>query len=185
MPSSSPGSETYSTVQQEEFSYALISTIVTAAGYAMQLSPRLIDNAGIDITVTAPGEIGTMQSPRFDAQVKCTTNSSLIKKTQIHYSLPVHNYKRLIHPYPGAPQFLIIVFVPKDLSEWVQTTEEKVTLQKTAYWMSLKGEPSTNLTTGITIHIPRENLLTPQSLQGVMQHISDEDRMKRISDKKL
>jgi len=80
---------------------------------------------------------------------------------------------------------LIIVFVPKDLSEWVQTTEEKVTLQKAAYWMSLKGEPSTNLTTGITIHIPRENLLTPQSLQGIMQHISDEDRMKRISDKKL
>lgn len=151
----------------------------------MQLSPRMMDNAGIDITVTVPGVIGDMQSPRFDAQVKCTTNSSLIKETQIHYSLPVHNYKRLIHPYPGAPQFLIIVFVPKDLSEWVQTTEENLTLQKTAYWISLKGEPSTDLKTAITVHIPRTNLLTPQSLKGIMQRISDEDQMKRIADKKL
>jgi len=81
----------------------------------MQLSPRLIDNAGIDITVTAPGEIGTMQSPRFDAQVKCTTNSSLIKKTQIHYSLPVHNYKRLIHSVSRSTSVFDYCLCPKGL----------------------------------------------------------------------
>jgi Domain of unknown function (DUF4365) len=172
MPSSSPGAETYSTTQQEEFSYAFISTIVAAAGYAMQPPTRLIDNAGIDITITAPGEIGTVLSPRFDAQVKCTTDSSLIKPKQINYALPVHNYDRLIHPAPGTPQLLIVVFVPKELSGWVEVTEDNTKLQKSAYWISLKGRSKTTNKDNITVHIPRENLLTPESLKAIMQRIA-------------
>ncbi|MGI0490459.1 DUF4365 domain-containing protein [Alkalinema pantanalense CENA528] len=175
MPSSSPGTQSYSTTQQEEFSYAFISTIVAAAGYAMQPPTRLTDNAGIDITVTAPGEIGTVLSPCFDAQVKCTTDSYLIKAKQIHYPLPVNNYTRLIHPNPGIPQLLIIVLVPKELSSWVEVTENNTKLQKSAYWMSLKGKPKTNNQSNITVHIPRENLLTPESLQEIMQRIADKD----------
>jgi hypothetical protein len=171
MSSISPG--VYSTVQQEEFSYAFINTIVSAAGYSLQPPTRLTDNAGIDITVTAPGEIGTVQSPRFDAQVKCTTDSSLIKAKQIHYPLPVHNHARLIHPNPASPQLLIVVFIPKQLSSWVETTEDQTVLQKSAYWTSLKGRSKTANTDKITVHIPRENLLTPQSLRDIMQQVAD------------
>jgi Domain of unknown function (DUF4365) len=172
---SSSSTREYSTVQQEEFSYALISTIVAAAGYAIGLEPRLIDNAGIDINVKAPGEIGTVLSPQFMAQVKCTTDGNIIKRSQIHYALPVHNYNRLIHPNPLVPQFLIVVFVPKELSEWVQATEEKTILQKSAYWMSLKGMANTSNAANVTVHVPRENLLTPLSLQGIMQRIADKE----------
>jgi hypothetical protein len=173
MPSSSPSAGTYSTVQQEEFSYAFISTIVTAAGYAMQLSPRSIDNTGIDITVTAPGEIGTRQSPRFDAQVKCTSNNGYFTSTsQINYPLPVHNYTRLIHLDPVITQLLILVFVPKELSAWVTSTEAETIIQRSIYWVSLKGKARTSNTANITVHIPRENLLTPQSLTQIMQRVA-------------
>ena len=175
MPSSSPGSKEYSTVQQEEFSYAFISTIVAAAGYAMHPPTRLTDNAGIDITVVAPGEIGTVLSPQFSAQVKCTSDISFLKGSQINYPLPVHNYNRLIHPNPIAPQLLIIVLVPKELSSWVESNEEKTIIQKSVYWMSLKGKPSTENVANITVHVPRENLFTPQSLQRIMQRIADKE----------
>jgi hypothetical protein len=150
----------YSTVQQEEFSYAFISTIVTASGYSMSPPSRSLDNAGIDITVTVPGLIGKSLSPRFDAQVKCTTNYSFIKKAQIHYPLSVHNYDRLIHPDSIVPQLLIVVFVPESLSSWVESTEEHTILQKAAYWISLKGKSPTKNTGNITVHIPRQNLLS-------------------------
>jgi hypothetical protein len=175
MPSSSPSVETYSTVQQEEFSYAFISAIVAAAGYSMQPPTRLGDGAGIDITVTAPGEVGTSLSPLFMAQVKCTSDSRFISETQINFPLLVKNYNRLIHPAPYASQLLIIVFIPKELSGWVRATEESMILQKSAYWMSLKGKPTTKNTANITVHVPRENLLTPQSLRGIMERIADRE----------
>jgi Domain of unknown function (DUF4365) len=172
MPASSPNPGTSNTVQQEEFSYAFISTIVAAAGYAMQPPTRLIDNAGIDITVTVPGEIGTVLSPQFMAQVKCTSDQSIIKKSQINYALDVRNYTRLIHSAPCIPQLLIIVFVPKESSDWVMATEEQAIIQKSADWMSLKGKVSTKNTDNITVYIPRENLLTPQSLTRIMQRVA-------------
>lgn len=175
MPSSSSSAGMYITIQQEEFSYAFIGTLVTAAGYTLQTTTRGIDNVGIDITVTAPGEIGRTLSPKFDAQVKCTTDSSFIKSTQINYPLVVNNYKRLIHPQPSTPQLLIIVFVPKEPSDWLEATEEKMIIQKSAYWMSLKGKADTENTEKVTVKIPRQNLLTPQSLQEIMQRIVDKE----------
>jgi Domain of unknown function (DUF4365) len=172
MSASQPSEEPYNTVQQEEFSYAFISAIAAAAGYSIGPPTRLMDNAGIDISVTAPGEIGSMLSPKFDAQVKCTSDSRFMKETQIHYPLPVRNYTRLIHPYPLSPQLLIVVFIPKDLSSWVESTEDRTILQKSAYWISLKGKASTDNSDNITIHLPRHNLLTPLSLQEIMQRIA-------------
>jgi Domain of unknown function (DUF4365) len=175
MPSSSSGAEMHSTIQQEEFSYAFISTIVSAAGYAMQPPTRPIDNSGIDITVTAPGRIGAVQSPRFDAQVKCIADSSFIKKTQINYPLNVRNYQHLINPESHVSQLLILVFVPKEVSTWVKSTEENTILQKCVYWMSLKGNATTQNTDNITVHIPRQHLLTPASLQGIMQRVAGKE----------
>jgi hypothetical protein len=177
MPSSSSHqeTETYSTVQQEEFSYAFISTIVAAAGYAMPPPTRSLDNAGIDVIVTAPGEVGTALSPRFDAQVKCTSISSYIKKKHFNYPLAVHNYTRLIHPNPCATQLLIVVYIPKDLTRWTDMTEDGNILRHCAYWISLKGKASTTNKETVTIPIPRENLLTPQSLQAIMQRIADKE----------
>jgi hypothetical protein len=161
------------TIQQEEFSYAFLEAMVTVAGYAMHKKPRPIDNAGIDIGVEVPGQLGEMLSPKFDAQVKCTSDLKIIKATAIHFPLEVKNYKRLIHPLTSSPQLLIVVFVPKKPSDWFQVTEDQTILQKCAYWHTLRGEPETRNKDKITVHIPRQNLITPESLQDIMRRIAD------------
>lgn len=55
--------------RKEEFSYAYIQAVASATGLVVQKSPRMIDNQGIDITISYP--IGAL--PRIDAQVKCTS----------------------------------------------------------------------------------------------------------------
>ncbi len=162
----------HTTVQQEEFSYAFINTIVAAAGYSVHLKSRSMDNSGIDIGVEVPGELGRVLSPSFNAQVKCTTQTQYVKETHIKYPLKTENYKRLIHPSPSVPQLLILVFVPRDVSEWLKSTEKNLIIQKAAYWMSLRGSQDTPNTGSITIDIPRTHLLTPQSLQQLMQCIA-------------
>ena len=170
-PESSTG--TYSTIHQEEFSYAFIGAIATAAGYTVKLATRSEDIAGADLTIAAPGITGkVIRSPVCDAQVKCTTDRGILKKTHIHYPLQVHNYNRLI-ANTFKPQLLIIVVIPKNLPDWLQSTETETTLQRCAYWISLRGDPPSNNNEKITIRIPRSQILTPKSLQDIMQRIAD------------
>ena len=175
MASSASSAGMHITTQQEEFSYAYIDAVVTVAGYAFYRKPRAIDNVGMDIGIEAPGQIGKSLSPKFDAQVKCTSDSRFIKNSHISYPLPVHNYKRLISTAISTPQILIVVFVPKEPFDWLKATENETTIQNCAYWMSLRGEPETTNTDNITVRLPRYNLLTPQSLQVIMQRIADSE----------
>ena len=175
MPSSSSSDETYSTIQQEGFSYAFIGAIATAAGYAINLAGRTEDAAGKDLEIVAPSVTGKCYtSPALDAQVKCTIDSNIIKETHIHYPLPVKNYNYLIDR-PLVPRLLIVVIIPRDLAEWLDASESQTVLQKCVYWISLKGQQPKKNTKKITILIPRSNLLTPKSLKDIMQRIADEE----------
>ena len=163
----------YKTLQQEEFSYAYLYTIAAVAGYELRVKGRALDNSGIDISIEVPGQIGRLLSPKFDAQVKCISDSTIIREEAIYYPLAIHNYRRLIHPNPSSPQLLIVVFVPRDTTDWLSVSEDQSLIKKCAYWMSLKGATPTQNTETITIHIPRKNLLTPDTLQIIMQTIAE------------
>jgi Domain of unknown function (DUF4365) len=170
-----PNSDTYTTVQQESFSYAFIGAIITAAGYTFKLASREEDNTGIDLTIAAPSLTGKVLSfPKLDAQVKCTTSTAIIKETQLHYPLLIQNYDSLRVSNPLLPRLLIVVLIPKPRSDWLKSTEEQTILQKSAYWISLKGKPKIAKAKP-TIYIPRANLLTPDSLQEIMKRIADSE----------
>jgi Domain of unknown function (DUF4365) len=170
-----PNSGTYTTIHQEEFSYAFIGAIATAAGYAVKLAGRTEDAAGKDLAIVAPSVTGkSYTSPVLDAQVKCTINDSIIKETHVHYPLAIKNYNYLIDK-PLVPRLLIIVIIPRNLAEWLDASESQTILQKCVYWISLKGQLPKKNAKKVTIRIPRSNLLTPQSLKGIMQRIADEE----------
>lgn len=165
----------YSKIHEEEFSYAFIGAIATAAGYAVKLAGRTEDVAGKDLEIVAPSVTGkSYTSPVLDAQVKCTIDSTIIKENHVHYSLPIKNYNYLI-ANPLVPRLLIVVIIPRDLDKWLDASESQTILQKCVYWISLKGQLPKKNTTTITIPIPRSNLLTPKSLKDIMQRIADEE----------
>lgn len=163
----------YITLQQEKFSYAYLQTITVAAGYEMMAKGRAMDNAGIDISIEVPGQIGRVLSPKLDAQVKCTMDQSIIRGAWIHYPLDVRNYERLRHPYPSCPQFLFLMFVPSDKNEWLTVSQDQSILKKSAYWISLKGMAASSNKQTVTVKLPRENLLTPAVLQNIMFQIAE------------
>lgn len=158
--------------QKEEFSYAYIQAVASVAGYSVERKPRPMDNAGIDITIEVPGELGMVLFPRFDAQVKCTSSLNILHNNFIKFPLDIKNYNKLRHEKPLVPQILIVVLVPNDLGGWLNISEEETLMKKCGYWISLKGEPSTQNTSNITVDIPRLNIFTPANLTLLMEKIS-------------
>ncbi len=154
--------------KKEEFSYAYVKLLASVSGFIVTDANRALDNAGIDITIRAPGIIKGIFSPGIDAQVKCTSQD-VVKDTFIKYPLPVKNYRRLIGK-SAVSQILIIVVVPKDLSNVINILQNETFVKSCAYWTSLKGRQDTSNDETITIEIPKENVLTSQVLKDQIEN---------------
>jgi predicted lysophospholipase L1 biosynthesis ABC-type transport system permease subunit len=61
------------TTQKEEYSYAYISAVASAAGYSFQIAPRPLDLVGVDVTITGLVSPGSRRRTRLDLQLKCTS----------------------------------------------------------------------------------------------------------------
>ena len=78
------------TTQKEEFSYAYISAVASAAGYSFQIAPRPLDLVGVDVTITGIISPGSRRRTRLDLQLKCTSQD-LLEDEGIRYPLEIKN----------------------------------------------------------------------------------------------
>ena len=164
-------------LRKEALSYAYIDCIATTAGYECQTKRRVMDNAGIDLTIEVPGEMLACLSPKVDVQVKCTS-SDCINGDFIHFNLEVRNYDRLIDTRSIIPLILIVVLVSKNTTDWIKNSANddiSTRLGAGAYWISLKGEQSTDNTNTKTIKIPLSHRLSPEVLQEIMRKIAQRE----------
>jgi len=157
--------------RKEEFSYAYIHAIAATAGYAVSLPSRDADADGVDRTIGARGVVGEMRSPKFDVQVKCTSDQRG-DQASITFDLALKNYDELRATNISLPRILIVVFVPDDLGEWLHQSETELCMRHCAYWVSLKGASRTTNTTTIRIDVPRDNLLSVEALHNLMSRVA-------------
>jgi Domain of unknown function (DUF4365) len=161
------------TTQKEEFSYAFISAIASAAGYSFQIAPRPLDLVGVDVTITGLVSPGSRRRSRLDLQLKCTSQD-LLDNESIKFPLEIKNYNELRNDNPDDdPLLLVIVLVPDKVEEWLQQSETELCLKRCAYWVSLRGQPQTTNQTTVTVYLPRTNIFSVDALKTLMQRIAD------------
>ena len=78
-------------IQKEEFSYAYIYAVVSAAKYSFQKSTKPADIGGIDLTITGTVSDEMLYEPQLDLQVK-STSLDVVSEELIRYPLKVKNY---------------------------------------------------------------------------------------------
>lgn len=156
--------------QQEEFSYAYVHAVATVAGYGFTRSPRVVDNNGIDLTLTGVGDRNMPRKPRLDVQVKCTYQD-VKKADHLAYPLETKDHHRLCVE-ETVPLILVIVLVPETLSDWITHSEDELILRRCGYWLSLSGATPTGNKTRETVHLPRTNRFDPSGLTAIMAKIA-------------
>ena len=73
-----------------------------------------------------------------------------------------------------TPRLLVIFELPTDKLLWLNHSEQELIMQKCAYWINLHGKPETDNQT-ITVHIPIQNILSPDKLYELMVLASKEE----------
>ena len=162
----------YITTQKEEFSYAYINAIASAAGYSFQIAPRPLDLVGVDVTITGLVSPGSGRRTRIDLQVKCTSQK-LLDHDLLKFPLEIKNYNELRNHNPDDdPLLLVVVLVPDSKEDWLQQSETELCLKRCAYWVSIRGQPPTENQTTVTVYLPRQNIFSVEALTDLMQQIA-------------
>jgi len=157
-------------IQKEEFSYAYIYAIVSAAGYSCQIASRPMDIGGIDIIISGEEKEFTLYPPRLEVQVK-STSTAVIDNEFVRYPLKLKNYNELRKSKTLVPKILIIILLPDNPSEWVNQSETELCLRRCGYWLSLKGQPETQNRESVTVYLPRQQLFTVSAIKNIMDTI--------------
>lgn len=156
--------------RKEQFSYAYLYAIASAAGYSFQIATRPMDFDGIDVILAGGSGQGIVRYPRLEIQVKCTS-SDLMNDEIIRYPLNIKNYDDLRVENIHTPRILVIVVVPDTLEEWLTHSEQQLCLRHCGYWLSLRGQLPTQNQSSITVPIPRQNIFNVHGLKTLMQRI--------------
>lgn len=138
-----------------------------AAAANIDATGRDRDRVGVDWQLGHPGRPGMHRFPVIEAQVKCTS-SPLLRDNHIAYDMEVRHYNDLAGQDYNVPRFLFLVLTPADPFTWSQATPDRLLLRNAAYWVCLhEKEPVDESQTTRRVHVPRANLLTADSLQGL------------------
>ncbi len=52
-------------------------SVISSVGYSLQATTRRLNDSSIDVTITVPGKINSKRLPRFDVQIKSTSQDVL------------------------------------------------------------------------------------------------------------
>lgn len=161
---------------ESELSYAFLHAVAAQSQATCSSASRLPDNRGIDAFLTSWGPFnpGAKIEVDLNVQLKATISTPTDHGTHFSYKLKKrtqYDDLRAQGAY-SSPRILVVLFLPKDKTSWLEVTENSLSLRRSAYWVSLVGAPEVNADAP-TIHIPKANLLTPASLRSLFTELSE------------
>lgn len=156
---------------EELISVSYVSAIIAHSGFAPNAVAK---NYGIDLEVR---NIGKHRNKRIDLgaflelQLKASINW-IAEDKHVVFDLEVDAFNRLVFRRDNSsmPCALVVCCLPRDEEAWLNVTEEELTIRKCCYYHFIDGAETKN-TSSQRIRIPRNQLLTPESLHELKQKL--------------
>lgn len=156
---------------EELISESYVSAIVARSGFV----PNSISkDFGIDLEVrniTSYGNKRIDMGAFLSLQLKASVNWSL-EDDYVVYDMEADAFNRLVfrRGQSALPCALVLCCLPYDKSLWMAACEDELTIKKCCYYYFVEGPESPN-SSSKRIRIPRDQLLTPESLLGLKEKL--------------
>jgi hypothetical protein len=170
---------------EAELSYAYLHAVASQAGFACEYTTRHMDSVAVDAIVREDGRFldstSILASFEVHFQLKATYQRLREINEQWSFSLPLTQYNRLRTENIQNPRILVVMQLPENVKEWLQHSEEALVAKQCAYWVSLRGAPSSDNEKEQTVYNPRSQLLSPDTLTDLMSRLSRREVIKYAS----
>ena len=154
--------------RKEQFSNAFLLAVAAVAGCSV--AKPSVDNDSIDWTMSNR----LPRRPKLDIQLKCTADDDG-NGPSVAFRLKKKNYDDLTITDLISPRILLLVVVPEQIDDWILLTRNELTLRRCAFWISLVGQPPSGNEASVTVHVPRNQPFTVESLNGLMERTDHGD----------
>ncbi len=162
-----------------ELSYAYLHAVAARAGFGCKAGSRIDDGASVDAMIRVNEKMAAdAWIWNFDIEVQLKATHQALTESNGKYSYffkGIDRYERLRDPGSPLPKLLVVLILPSDSTQWLTLDETSLIARRCAYWVSLKGAPSSDNGTGQTITIPRNQVLSVDGLRDVALKLSRQE----------
>lgn len=173
---------------ESELSYAYIHAVAAHAGMACEVTKRHEDNSGVDARLVAWGPFeggGYLKEVDLKIQLKATVAVPVDDGTYLSYSLKgIDRYDALRDEHYATPRILVVLFLPHNAIDWLNHTEEQLTMKRCAYWVSLRAAPPSTNKTAETVYLPKANFFNPDGLRALIARLSNREHLNYIGNRR-
>lgn len=164
---------------EAELSYAYLHAVAAEARLSCTVANRTMDNECIDATLHGVSDFGgPLTELTAHIQLKATINQPELQDNKFAYFLKsVSQYNNLRSASRNTPKFLVVLFLPRDQTQWVKHDMDSLILRKCAFWASLAGAPATTNDSGITVFLPQDQVVSPEGLRSLFGRLSNEENI--------
>lgn len=162
---------------ESELSYAYLHAVASRAGLICEVTGRHSDDAGVDAVLRVKGQLApdsVLTQFTADVQLKATRQTPVLENGHFQYRIKRKSYDELRSTKTGAPQLLIVLYLPDDETKWLEHDEDRLLTRKCAYWVSLRGAPDIDQGSQV-IAIPESNVLSVDGVRSLMTRLSKEE----------
>lgn len=154
----------------QDFSSAYVRAISAVAGCSVTKPD--VDDDSIDLILKRRREGTKIRSQQLDIQLK-STYTDCVKTDHVAYSLKIKYYNDLRPINVAVARVLVIVTMNPEAGNWLDHTEDNLSLFKCGYWISLREKPQVTNKSDVTIRIPRTQVFDASSLHRIFENLEN------------
>lgn len=149
---------------KEGLSFAYLDLICAYIGAELNHSGRMMDNTGVDVTISLPRGEGRPFPLHLDAQLKCTTVPKYVENTYLSYRIDRGLFEGLCSKNKSSPWLLFVLILPPDVRKWVSVNKSELMARGTMLWYDATGQVTESDGKTISVRIPLINTVNKDSL---------------------
>lgn len=153
---------------KEELSLAYLSSICAYIGAELKRSGRIMDNDGVDVTISMPRGEGRPIPLHLDVQLKCTSVPMYVGGEYLSFQINKVLFDGLCQEKKCSPWLLFVLILPQDVERWVSVEEKELIARETMLWYDATGQVAEQDAERITVRIPLSNKVNKDSLYHLL-----------------
>ena len=167
-----PSGSLSESAMRENLSEAYLAMVASAAG--LTLGSWGNDYDGVDVTLKSkvdytPGSL----HPKIDIQLKCTGQERAVREETIAWALEPATVKYLRAKNRSNPGLFCVLVAPDEPGWWLSHNVDGLLAHSHMYWTWGCDLPTEKpAQKHQTVHLPKRNLINPQSLLDLMKEAS-------------